>query len=316
MRLTNFTFKGEEELDINVYKWEDEEITPKAVVQIAHGMSETADRYEYFAKRLTKNGYIVYINDHRGHGKTAKHLDNVGYLAEKDGFKCLVEDMNTLTNIIKNENKDLPIYLFGHSMGSFASQRYIMEYGRNLEGLILSGSNGKHGFILNLADIVISNEIKRYGRKYRSKKLDNLIFGGNNRKFKPSRTEFDWLSRDNDEVDKYINNPFCGVLFTTGFFYDFVQGLKEIERKDNLKKVPTDLPIYIMSGDKDPIGKNGKGVLKLKDRYIDLGVKDVSCKLYDGGRHEMLNEINKDEVIENILAWIDSKIELKEVKNI
>lgn len=316
MRLTNFTFKGEEELDINVYKWEDKEITPKAVVQIAHGMSETADRYEYFAKRLTKNGYIVYINDHRGHGKTAKHLDNVGYLAEKDGFKCLVEDMNTLTNIIKDENKDLPIYLFGHSMGSFASQRYIMEYGRNLEGLILSGSNGKHGFILNLAEIVISNEIKRYGRKYRSKKLDNLIFGGNNRKFKPSRTEFDWLSRDNDEVDKYINNPFCGVLFTTGFFYDFVQGLKEIERKENLKRVPTDLPIYIMSGDKDPIGKNGKGVLKLKDRYIDLGVKDVSCKLYDGGRHEMLNEINKDEVIENILAWIDSKIELKEVKNI
>ncbi|MBO3446228.1 alpha/beta hydrolase [Clostridium sp. CCUG 7971] len=316
MKLTNFTFKGKEELDINVYKWEDEEITPKAVVQIAHGMSETADRYEYFAERLTKNGYTVYINDHRGHGKTAKHIDNVGYLAEKDGFKYLVEDMNILTNIIKNENKDLPIYLFGHSMGSFASQRYIMEYGRNLDGLILSGSNGKHGFILNLADIVISNEIKRYGRKYRSKKLDNLIFGGNNRKFKPSRTEFDWLSRDNDEVDKYINNPFCGVLFTAGFFYDFIQGLKEIERKENLKKVPTDLPIYIMSGDKDPIGKNGKGVLRLKDRYIDLGVKDVSCKLYAGGRHEMLNEINKDEVIENILAWIDSKTELKEVKNI
>ncbi|WP_042274917.1 alpha/beta hydrolase [[Clostridium] dakarense] len=316
MKVTNFTFKGKENLDINVYKWEDEEIRPKAIVQIAHGMSETADRYEYFADKLTKNGYKVYINDHRGHGKTAKHIDNVGYLADKDGFQCLVEDMNTLTNIIKNEDKDLPIYLFGHSMGSFASQRYIMEYGNNLDGLILSGSNGKHGFILNLADIVISNEIKKYGRKYRSKKLDNLIFGGNNRKFKPSRTEFDWLSRDNGEVDKYINNPFCGVLFTAGFFYDFVQGLKEIESKENLKRIPIGLPIYIMSGDKDPIGKNGKGVLRLKDRYIDLGVKDVSCKLYEGGRHEMLNEINKDEVIENILSWIDSKVKLKEVKNV
>lgn len=308
MKSKNFIFKGREGLDINVYKWESEEVKPKAIIQIAHGMSETADRYEYFAKILTSHGYIVYINDHRGHGETAKHIDNVGYLADKDGFKCLVEDMNSLTNIIKDENEELPIYLFGHSMGSFASQRYIMDYGYNLDGLILSGSNGKHGFILNLADIVISNEIKKYGRKHRSKKLDNLIFGGNNRKFKPYRTDFDWLSRDNNEVDKYINNPFCGVLFTTGFFYDFIQGLKEIEDKENLKKVPTDLPIHIISGDKDPIGKNGKGVLRLRDRYINLGVKDVSCKLYEGGRHEMLNEINKDEVIDNIISWLDSRV--------
>ncbi|MEG1310816.1 MAG: alpha/beta hydrolase, partial [Romboutsia sp.] len=198
MNITNFTFKGEENLDINVYRWQSKIVAPKAIVQIAHGMSETADRYEYFAKELTANGYIVYINDHRGHGKTAKIIENIGYLAESEGFKCLVEDMNTLTNIIKNENKDLPIYLFGHSMGSFASQRYIMEYGNNLDGLILSGSNGKHGFILNIADLVISNEIRKHGRRYRSKIVDTLIFGGNNRKFKLSRTEFDWLTRDNN----------------------------------------------------------------------------------------------------------------------
>lgn len=316
MKCTEFYFKGEENLDIHVYKWEDEEVTTRGVVQIAHGMSETAVRYQYFAEKLTKDGYIVYINDHRGHGKTAETVDKVGYLADKEGFTCLVKDMNTLTNLIKKENEGLPLYLFGHSMGSFASQRYIMEYGQNLDGLILSGSNGKHGLILNIAEKLIRHEIKKNGRWHRSKRLDSLIFGGNNSGFKPARTEFDWLSRDEKEVDKYIEDPFCGVLFTCGFFHDFVKGLQEIESHENLKKVPLDLPIHILSGDKDPVGKNGKGVLRLRDRYINLGVKDVSCKLYEGGRHEMLNETNKDEVIENILTWLNEKNTVKKTQEV
>lgn len=307
MKCKEFYFKGKENLNIHVYKYTSENIKPKAVVQIAHGMSETAIRYKEFAQELTENGYVVYINDHRGHGITAKTIDNIGYLAEKDGFTCLVEDMNILTNIIKEENPHLPIYLFGHSMGSFASQRYIMEYGDNLAGLILSGSNGKHGKILKVAQLISKSEIKKHGRRHRSKKLDNLIFGGNNKGFKPSKTDFDWLSRDEKEVQKYIEDPFCGVLFTCGFFYDFIKGLQEVEDKENLKKVPLDLPIYIMSGDKDPVGKNGKGVLRLKDRYVNLGVKKVSCKLYEGGRHEMLNEINKEEVIKDIISWLDER---------
>ncbi|HFL3600527.1 TPA: lysophospholipase [Clostridioides difficile] len=310
MKCTNFTFKGEEGLDIYTYKWEDENIKkPKAVIQIAHGMAETAQRYETFAKVLTKNGYIVYINDHRGHGKTAKIIENVGHLAEKEGFRCLVEDMYTLTNIIKKENEDLPIYLFGHSMGSFASQRYIMDYSNNLAGLILCGSNGKQGIILNLAHLIINREIKKYGRRFKSNKINNLIFGGEIIR-RNEKTKFDWLSRDKEQVEKYINDPFCGVVCSCGFFYDLVQGLKEIEDKENLKKVPLDIPIYIISGDKDPIGKNGKGVLKLRDRYIKLGVKDVTCKLYKDGRHELLNEINREEVFEDIICWLNNKIEI------
>lgn len=310
MKCTNFTFKGEEGLDIYTYKWEDENIKkPKAVIQIAHGMAETAQRYETFAKVLTKNGYIVYINDHRGHGKTAKIIENVGHLAEKEGFRCLVEDMYTLTNIIKKENEDLPIYLFGHSMGSFASQRYIMDYSNNLAGLILCGSNGKQGIILNLAHLIINREIKKYGRRFKSNKINNLIFGGEIIR-RNEKTKFDWLSRDKEQVEKYINDPFCGVVCSCGFFYDLVQGLKEIEDKENLKKVPLDIPIYIISGDKDPIGKNGKGVLRLRDRYIKLGVKDVTCKLYKDGRHELLNEINREEVFEDIICWLNNKIEI------
>ena len=310
MKCTNFTFKGEEGLDIYTYKWEDENIKkPKAVIQIAHGMAETAQRYETFAKVLTKNGYIVYINDHRGHGKTAKIIENVGHLAEKEGFRCLVEDMYTLTNIIKKENEDLPIYLFGHSMGSFASQRYIMDYSNNLSGLILCGSNGKQGIILNLAHLIINHEIKKYGRRFKSNKINNLIFGGEIIR-RNEKTKFDWLSRDKEQVEKYINDPFCGVVCSCGFFYDLVQGLKEIEDKENLKKVPLNIPIYIISGDKDPIGKNGKGVLRLRDRYIKLGVKDVTCKLYKDGRHELLNEINREEVFEDIICWLNNKIEI------
>ena len=219
----------------------------------------------------------------------------------------MVEDMNTLTNIIKEENPDLPIYLFGHSMGSFASQRYIMEYGNQLDGLILSGSNGKHGEILKVGEFLSNYICKKHGRRHRSKTLDNLIFGGNNKKFKSSKTDFDWLSRDEKEVQKYIDDSFCGVLFTCGFFYDFIKGLQEIENPQNLKKVTLDLPIYIMSGDRDPIGKDGKGVLRLRDRYINLGVKNVSCKLYEGGRHEMLNEINKEEVMKDIISWLNER---------
>ncbi len=308
MECREFYFKGKEELDIHVYKWTSKTVEPKAVVQIAHGMSETAIRYEGFAKKLTENGYIVYINDHRGHGVTAKTIDNVGYLAEKEGFTCLVEDMNILTNIIKEENLHLPIYLFGHSMGSFASQRYIMKYGDNLAGLVLSGSNGRHGKILKIGELIANTEIKKHGRRHRSKQLDNLIFGGNNRGFKPTKTDFDWLSRDEKEVQKYIDDPFCGVLFTCGFFYDFIKGLQEVEDAENLKNVPLDLPIYIMSGDKDPVGKNGKGVLRLRDRYVNLGVKNVSCKLYEGGRHEMLNETNKEEVMTDIISWLDETL--------
>ena len=309
MRLEEFYFEGEEKLDIHVYKWspnKDKKI--KAIVQISHGMAETAIRYERLAKKLTDNGYIVYINDHRGHGKTAGNIENLGILATvNDGFTYLVKDMYTLTQIIKKENKGLPLYLFGHSMGSFASQKYIMEYKDELDGLILSGSNGNQGIKLKGAEFFINLEIKKYGREYRSEKIEKLLFGGHNKKFKNGNTHIDWLSRDEKEVEKYIKDPYCGSLSTVGFFLDFVKGLQEVESKENLAKVPKDLPIYIISGDMDPVGNYGKGVIKLEERYKSLGVKDVTCKLYKGGRHEMLNETNKDEVIYDIIKWLDKE---------
>lgn len=303
----DFVFKSEDGTDVFVYNWlPDDGVKTKGIVQISHGMAETAKRYERFAELLTENGYIVYANDHRGHGKTAKTIENLGYLADEDGFNWLVKDLHKLTNIIKKENESMPLFLFGHSMGSFAGQKYIMLHGNEIDGLILSGSNGKQGIILNVGTIVAKREVKKNGRKAKSTKLDKLSFGGFNKEFKPNRTDFDWLSRDNDEVDKYIDDPFCGTVFTAGYFYDFLTGLKEIEDEDNLKMIPKDLPIYIFSGDKDPVGKFGKGVINLVNRYKEYGVKDISYKLYKDGRHEMLNEINRDEVMDDIINWLDN----------
>lgn len=301
-----FTFKSSDETEIFTYKWIPDDSKIKGIVQIAHGMAEHAERYDRFAKYLNKNGYIVYANDHRGHGKTAGAIEKLGYLADEDGFELLVKDLQTLSSIIKEEYPSLPLFLFGHSMGSFAAQRYIMLNGNDLDGVILSGSNGKQGLMLKIGSIIANREIKKHGRKAQSQKLHDLFFGGFNKSFTPSRTEFDWLSRDEKEVDKYIDDPYCGTVFTGGFFYDFLTGLIEVEDKNNIELVSKDLPIYIFSGGQDPVGKFGKGIINLYNRYKIHGVEDLKYKLYKDGRHEMLNEINKDEVMNDVVAWLDS----------
>ena len=308
MRTENFTFTDKGNLEIFVYKWlPDENVQVKGIVQIAHGMAETAARYEGFARALTNDGFIVYANDHRGHGKTAGEVEKLGDLGE-DGFNSMVENMHQLNEKIKEENHNLPIFLFGHSMGSFLTQRYICLYGSRLKGAILSGSCGNQGVIIDIARLIAKGEIKKIGRSGKSNKLDKLSFGSYNNAFKPNRTAFDWLSSDNKEVDKYIDDPYCGTVFTAGFFYDFLGGLKNIADHTQIKKVPSDLPIYIFSGDKDPVGKRGTGVLKLVSTYKKHGIKDLTYKLYKDGRHEMLNEINKEEVTFDVLKWLNAHI--------
>lgn len=305
MKSENFSFKGEEGLQIYVYKWSPEGEV-KGAVQIAHGMAETAIRYEGFAKVLTDDGYVVYANDHRGHGNTAKSLDNVGILGSKDGFELMVKDVHTLLNLIKEENKGKEVFLFGHSMGSFVSQQVIIDFGSEYKGAVLSGTNGKQGISLNFGRIVANMEVKKHGRNFRSQKLNDMSFGSYNNAFKPNRTGFDWLSSDDKEVDKYINDPYCGGIFTAGFYQDLLKGLMYIENNENLKSVPKDLPILLISGEKDPVSKGGKGVKKIFETYKSLGVKDIDMKLYKDKRHELLNESNKDEVMKYILNWFNN----------
>jgi alpha-beta hydrolase superfamily lysophospholipase len=303
-----FTFKDAHGANIFVYKWlPDADVPVKAVVQIAHGMAETAARYERLAQILTKHGYIVYANDHKGHGQTAASLDDVGYIG-KEGFQGMLLDMVQLTQIIKSENNDCAIFLLGHSMGAFLTQGYIQKYGNHLTGVILSGTNGDPGPSI-IAGIFLAKLIaKLYGERHKSKALDNLVFGSYNKSFNPQHTPFDWLSRDEIEVNKYIMDPFCGTLFTASFFRDFFLFLQEINKPQSLSQIPKQLPLYLFSGNQDPVGHRSKGVLKLIKAFEEQQMKDLTYRFYEGGRHEMLNDINRDEVTEDLLTWLDGRL--------
>lgn len=303
--MDKFSFIDKEGKNIKCYKW-----SPKGksrgIIQISHGMTEYALRYDYFAKMLCEKGFIVYAHDHRGHGCTAETPDDLGYISDNEGFDILVSDLKEYSNLIKKENPNLPLILFGHSMGSFVSQRYIELYGKEIDGVILSGTNGKPFTYTKLGILISKLEMLIRGRKAKSKLMDKLSFGNYNSNFKPNRTSYDWLCSVDEEVDKYIDNEQCGFICTTSFYYDLIRGLWKINKKENLEMIPKDLPVYIFAGDKDPVGNFGKGIISLYECYKDLGIKKVKYKLYKNGRHEMLNEKNNDEVINDILKWINT----------
>ncbi len=306
MKSDHFTFKTEDGAEIFTRKWlPDGGVNPKAVVQISHGMAEHSERYGRFAAALVEAGYAVYANDHRGHGKTAGSLENVGYFADENGDALVTGDMLRLTMIVKDEHPNVPVFLFGHSMGSLLSRSYILSHAAEIKGVILSGTGGDPGLLGKIGMLITNFEIWRKGKKYRSPLLTKLTFGDFNKPFRPNRTDFDWLSRDEAEVDKYVEDPYCGGMFTAGFFHDLLTCVGEVNDPGNIKNVPYDLPIYIFSGDKDPVGKDTKGIRQVYEAFKKVGVRDVELKFYEGGRHEMLNETNREEVHRDVIEWLD-----------
>lgn len=306
MPYETFRFNSIDSTEIFCYKWlPDESVKIKAVVQIAHGMAEHAERYHEFAEKLNQCGYAVFANDHRGHGKTAGSVDRVGHFASKDGWNQVVEDMHEFHLYIKNELPNIPIFLFGHSMGSYLSRSYIALYGEELNGVILSGTGAYPKIIGAIGKFFALLVGKIKGSKYRSAFLTNLSFGKFNDAFKPNRTDFDWLSRDTHEVDKYIDDPFCGGIFSAQFFYDMLTAVKLMHQPSIIIKIPKTLPIYLYSGGEDPVGDFTKGVSQAYESYLKVGIKDVSIKFYDGGRHEMLKELNREEVYSDVIQWLD-----------
>ncbi|MDD9267908.1 alpha/beta hydrolase [Paenibacillus sp. GCM10023248] len=314
MQKKHFIWRDEEQKDHHVYEWLPEgDAAVKAIVQIAHGMAETAARYERLAEELTGRGYAVYANDHLGHGRTAGSPEAVGVFG-KDSFHRMVRHMGQITDQIRKRHPSRrPLFVMGHSMGSFLTQHYMGSYAAlhpdQVQGIVLSGSNGKEGAALQAGILLAASEAAVWGEHHRSTLLTALSFGAYNKKFAPNRTPYDWLSRDAAEVDAYMADPYCGVTFTAGFFRDFFRGLKEIHRPAHLRRVPKELPVYIFSGEEDPVGGHGRGVRALIRTYQQLGLKDVSSKLYPGGRHEMLNEVNREEVTADLADWLDRQVE-------
>ena len=274
---------------------------PKAIVVIAHGMAEHPDRYDRLATFLNEKDFNVFAINHIGHGDA---INNDKGHFDKNGFNDCVEHIRELILDIRKEYK-LPIYLFGHSMGSFMSQAFIKKYSSDIEGVILSGSC-KIGLLHQMGNIVAHLLFVFGDQRKPNQFLNNLSFGSYNNKFKPNRTAFDWLSRDNEEVDKYVNDDLCGYVCTTGFFKSFLKGMSGLNRNiDNIRK---DLPILLIAGEDDPVGNFGEGVVELCHTYLRHHIKDVDIKLYEGARHELTNETNRDEVHQDLLTWLDNHV--------
>ncbi len=280
----------------------------KAIFQIAHGMAEHGERYEDFAKSLCEKGFAVLVDDHVGHGKSVKSDDDLGYFGESGGWDAFVEDERALTELIKAELPDLPIVFFGHSMGSFIAREYISRYGKDerIKGAVICGTSGKNPaapIAITLAGAIA----KAKGSRYRSKFIDKIAFGPYNKKCE-GRTAFDWLTNDTAIVDAYIADKYCGFLFTAAGYKDLFTILNKVSGKDWFNSLYKELPLLVVSGEDDPVGTYGNGI---KQVYNDLklaGQKDVTLKLYPNMRHEILNEIDRATVYEDIAAWAISKI--------
>lgn len=296
------TMEASDGAKISVRVWRID--TPKGIIQISHGMAEHVDRYDHFARTLNEEGFIVYGHDHRGHGKTAGDMENTGFFADEEGWNRVVQDLYEVTHLAKKENPDIPLFLFAHSMGSFIGRHYLSLHGNELKGVILSGTGGDPGFMGKIGMMIARSEKKKKGARTRSPKLDNLSFGAFNKAFRPNRTDFDWLSRDPEQVDRYIADPYCGFICTAGFFVDLLEGLNTIHTKEMVERIPKNLPVMFMAGSMDPVGNQTKAVRKVADSYRQAGIRDVKEKYYEGGRHESLNEINRDQVAADIIAWI------------
>ena len=281
------------------------EISAKKVLIIVHGMAEHSLRYEAFAEFLNKSQVVVYSYDQRGHGKTAERIEEIGFFAENDGIKKVTDDLDVIVNYVKNEYVNLPVILLGHSMGSFVVRNYAAIYGNSVSGIILSGTGGSAGFEGKAGFFLTKILCKIKNKKSPSKLMDKLIFGTYNKKINPQRTKFDWLSRNELEVDKYINDSFCGTVFSVGFFKDLIQLVEIVNKKNHADKIPKELPIYLFSGSNDPLSKYGKQIEDVYNLYKNSGTKNITMKLYKDGRHEMLNEINKDSVYNDIITWIE-----------
>lgn len=282
---------------------------PVAVLQLSHGMCEYVLRYLPMLEMLTDNGVAVIANDHIGHGRSVCDKTELGFFAAKDGWKCLVEDLHTVTAEAKKRFPGLPIILLGHSMGSFVARAYLNKYGRELSGAVISGTAGKNP--LAGAGMAIARLTAAFkGAHHPAALVKKLSFGGYTSRFSDVRSPNDWLTKDREVVAKYDADPLCSFTFTASAYQDLMNILAYVNTREGAEGVPTDLPMYFVSGADDPVGNYGRGVAESVQLYSSLGCA-VSMKLYDGDRHELHNELDKDTYFSDLMAFIGGIVEGK-----
>jgi alpha-beta hydrolase superfamily lysophospholipase len=306
-RASTFTLApADDGVAVLVHRWEPAGGAPRAVVAIAHGLAEHAMRYARLAVALTAAGYAVYAHDHRGHGRTARGAADLGTFADADGWRRVVADVGRVLARARGEHPGAPVVLFGHSMGSFVVQDYLCTYGATLAAAVLCGSSVAPDLPELLA--LARSEHARLGRRVPSPALAAATFGGFNQAFQPSRTDFDWLSRDPAEVDAYVADPLCGFAATPCLWIDILEAAPALRDPARLARIPRDLPLYVMAGTADPVNAGMTGLEHLLALYRAAGLRRVTTRFYEDARHEILNETNRHTVTADLLAWLDEVV--------
>ena len=286
----------------HAYIWAPRDTEPRMILQMSHGMCEYIERYDEWARRFAEQGIIFCGNDHIGHGRTASDEASLGYTAPRGGADMLVEDLHTLTCLMRERYKGIPIVLYGHSMGSFVARAYLTKYGDGLAGALISGTAGPGqptGIALTLTHAIA----KAKGDTHRSKLLTSLAFGAYNKRFAEERDPASWLTRVSEVREKYTVDPWCKFVFTTAGYDTLFSLLNAVSGKKWAESIPKHLPILLFAGDHDPVGNYGRGVHAVWRRLVAAGC-NAELKLYEGGRHEMHNETNKDEVFADIIGFL------------
>lgn len=279
--------------------------TPKGVVQIIHGMSEYAARYGEFAHFLAKNGYAVCAEDHLGHGESVLSVDDLGYFDKNHDYKTVLADIHALHQNMQKRYPGIPYFVLGHSMGSFFCRNYIALYGSSLNGAVIMGTGFKSGALMATAKFLTRLNAMFCGWRNRSKFIYGVAFGSYNKRFKADGDANSWLSRNAKNVVKYNADPLCGTYFTDNGYYVLFSVIQAACKANTIKAVSSSLPVYFVSGAEDPVGDYGKGVQKAYDKFKKAGVEKAEIKLYQGDRHEILNEDDKDAVMGDLLSFFD-----------
>ncbi|MDO4812167.1 MAG: alpha/beta hydrolase [Eubacteriales bacterium] len=292
---------------IHAVEWGNVE-KPVGVLQIAHGVAEYALRYEPFAQFMNAHGFIVVANDHLGHGLSVAEGAAPLYFGRHDGWRHVVDDMYALRDMTGKKYPELPYFLLGHSMGSFLTRTYLIRYPGTLSGAIIMGTGQQSPAVVALGSLFAKVEGNRIGYDQFSPTVDKLAFGAYNKPFAPNRTAYDWLSVNEENVDRYIADPLCGGNATIGLFLDMLRGIGLIGKQSNVNTMNANTPVFFISGDRDPVGDMGKGVRAAYESFRKAGVKDVSLKLYEGLRHEILNETCRETVFADLWSWIEKHL--------
>lgn len=304
MRQTNFVFNTPDGADLFAYCWLPSG-PPRALVQIVHGLAEHAGRYARLAEALTGAGYGVFACDLRGHGRTAKAPQDLGFMAASDGWNKVLSDLWQLHQHMAKQFAELPVVLLGHSMGATLARQVIAEHSEALAGAVLSGCSGQPTLLAAAGRFITRAEQLRLGPRAHSSLVQSLTFEAFNRKFQPARTGFDWLSRDPAEVDKYVADPLCGFAVPVRLWVEMLDGWAEAARWRNSARVRKDFPLYVIAGSHDPVSEGTRMLVPMLAQYQAAGLTRLEHRFYHEGRHELLNEINRDEVTSHLTSWLE-----------